>query len=139
MKNKSFFRWKPEYNTNLEIIDQQHKEIVNFIDELYMAVVENNNVAKSKEIVDGLYKYALNHFSMEEDLIAEYDYPEAKAHKLEHEKFRLQANEFFNKTINNQIITFQLIKFLKEWLLEHISTNDKYLANYIILKKNGNK
>jgi hemerythrin-like metal-binding protein len=134
-----FFPWRNEYSLKIQEIDEQHKMLVGFINELYEAVSDKNNDAKAREIVVKMQNYALIHFSTEEDYFRKFDYPEANLHIEEHQSFVKKISEFQEASDKNHPITFRLVQFLKEWLEHHIMKEDKKYAPLFISKLIINK
>ena len=81
-----FFKWSPDYNVNIKTIDNQHQELVNILNRLFIAVSmrEGNKIIGS--ILEGLKSYTKTHFSLEERLMEQANYADIEAHKLEHKK-----------------------------------------------------
>ena len=128
-----FIKWVPLYETRHKLIDSQHKELVNIVNELYLATVDNNantNEAFIKAIKKCI-DYTQYHFKTEEKIMDLINYSDAENHKAMHKSFYLE--------IVDQI---RFIKFLKDWLLEHIGFQDKKFVNEIkeaLKKKEANQ
>jgi len=117
--------WTPEYSVNIKTIDNQHQELVNMLNRLFVAVAqrEGNNVIGG--ILEALRSYTKTHFSLEERLMEQAQYPDLEAHKLEHQKLIGQLDELCRKHLTeDKPIYFEVLRFLKTWLKEHISGED---------------
>jgi hemerythrin len=120
-----YFKWTPEYSVNIKTIDNQHQELVNMLNRLFVAVAqrEGNNVIGG--ILEALRSYTKTHFSLEERLMEQAQYPDLEAHKLEHQKLIGQLDELCRKHLTeDKPIYFEVLRFLKTWLKEHISGED---------------
>ncbi len=132
MENKhSFFKWKPEYNSGIKPIDEQHQKLVQYIADLYCAVYEGNGAASIYKIIDGLVEYTETHFWFEEDLIEKAGYPDIEEHKKIHKAFVEKISAFQQKSEKKLPITFQLVQFLKDWLVDHILGDDRKYIPYV--------
>lgn len=125
-----FFKWSSEYSVNIKTIDDQHQELVNILNRLFVAVSkrEGNNVIGS--ILDSLMDYTQTHFTLEERLMKEANYQDFEQHKLEHQKLIEQLDQLSKKyMLEDKPIYFEMLTFLRTWLKEHIMGRDtKYSA-----------
>jgi hemerythrin len=79
--------------------------------------------------LDRLIQYTTVHFAHEERLMRLYDYPDAPAHKAEHEALVKQVLKFQEDfQAGRATITVQLLHFLKDWLVKHIQCSDLKMA-----------
>ena len=82
-----FVLWNEKYNTGIKEIDDQHKKLVNILNQLYESFVDRTTNEKLKKV-------------FKEDI------EEGKVS-----------------------VTFQLMNFLRSWLIEHINGTDrKYIG-----------
>lgn len=123
--------WSDAYSVNSAEMDAQHKKLVGMINDLHDAMKDGNGKESLGRTLDGLIDYAGMHFADEEKLMAKVNFAELPAHKLEHEAFvkkalKLQA-DFHSGEV---VMSFTVMEFLKDWLLNHILKVDKkYGAN----------
>jgi hemerythrin len=76
-------------------------------------------------ILEALRSYTKTHFSLEERLMEQAQYPDLEAHKREHQKLIGQLDELCRKHLTeDKPIYFEVLRFLKTWLKEHISSED---------------
>jgi hemerythrin len=124
--SRSFFIWKEEYSMHIQEIDDQHKVIVELLNDLYDAFLRKEHENKTGEILSRLTDYAFMHFKLEEKYFLMFNYHEKVEHKLEHKKFVERVETFkeeFNK--NKTALTYKIINFLRDWLSNHIMVSDK--------------
>jgi hemerythrin len=122
--------WSDKYSMNIKEIDGQHQQLVKMINELHDAMLQ----AKSKEIVTVIIarmaEYTQYHFSTEEKYMKQFSYPQYATHKREHEKFIEQVSKFKKDYENGKAgLSYELMNFLKEWLVNHIESSDKKYAS----------
>ena len=130
----SFLDWKPEeYGVGVKECDNQHQKLIKLINELYDAMIEKKTRESLGKILKELVDYTVYHFSTEENLFKITDYPEAAAQKLEHEKFTKTVTDFKKKfeETSTTLISIDILKFLREWLLNHICIVDKKYGPYL--------
>lgn len=133
---KTLIPWKEEYDTGLEEIDLQHKQLVNILNKLFDAMAVGKGKQILESILNDLTIYTVKHFSAEERFMVVYAYPGISDHKTEHEALVDEVKKFKSDYTNgNTKITVGIANYLKEWLLNHILGSDKQLVNY--LKEKG--
>ncbi len=125
-----FFKWLPAYSVNIKTIDDQHRELVNILNRLFIAVSKREGDKAIAGIFDALIAYTQTHFALEERLMRQAKYQGFDAHKLEHEKLLAQLDQLCRKhMLEEKPIYFEMLGFLKTWLREHIQGADtKYSA-----------
>lgn len=120
----ALIEWKDEYSVNVEIIDEQHKHFVSILNKLYENV-QSKNTEALPEILTELVKYKEYHFDTEEKYFKEFGYSEAKEHIAEHDKLKAEVNKFLERKDDPLIVCFDLLDFLENWLVHHLSELDK--------------
>jgi len=124
--------WNESYSVKIAQIDLQHKKLVEIINELH----ESMKAGKSKEvlgkILDELINYTANHFKTEEDLFDKYGYPDKITHKRQHGDLVDQVLKFkANFESGKSVLSIDLMNFLKEWLIQHMTGSDKKYSSYL--------
>jgi hemerythrin len=128
-----FFVWKPEYSVGILKIDDQHKRLLDIINELYTAFTENKTKERLGEILKMLLDYTEYHFSSEEQLFVEAQYEKKSEHIEEHKDFVLTIKQFMQDYNNGKgAVTYKLMNFLRNWLINHIQVNDQKYAEKVI-------
>ena len=122
-----------KYNTGVVWQDFQHRQLM----DLFFKVKE----AKANKTGDEIFNYSLaflamyvnHHFSLEEEYMDVYYYPDTAKHKKEHrflvkelKAFRKNHPEYDEASINKLMIT------INNWILNHILGDDKKLGEYIL-------
>jgi len=128
-----FVTWEDSFSVGLEKIDNQHKELVKMVNELYKAckmgalkgdIIYLRTVSKALE-------YARVHFSDEEEYMGLVYYPELDEHKKQHEEFVVVIKKSIQLFETGEAAPIELANFLKDWLLNHIAISDKKYAPYL--------
>ena len=133
--------WSADLETGIEIIDEQHKRIVHYINELY-DVREGKNSSTVANVINELVDYTVSHFAFEESLMEQAGYPFVGPHKKVHELFVERVSHFVERHKQGEDITEELLKMLNTWLVNHIKSEDgDYIevvqANIGRIKKEG--
>lgn len=116
-------KWSRELDTGVEIIDEQHKRIVQYINELYDAETAKDK-QKVGEIIDELVDYTVSHFSFEESLMEQANYPFLSPHKKVHGLFVNRVSKFVERYNAGEDVAAELITMLQKWLINHIRNED---------------
>ena len=126
-----YMKWEPGFNLGIPEIDNQHKKIIDLINALNQAFVDNVTNEKIGEILDEMKEYASRHFKTEEDYFNKTDFPLKKEHVAQHEYFVTKVEDFTTNFNNGQPITFRLMKFLRSWWTNHILDSDREYVEII--------
>ena len=79
-------KWSTEYNTGIEVIDDQHRRILDYINEIADLKYSHDRV-KMKSVLDNIIDYTQSHFTFEESLQEEANYKYRVPHKRVHDLF----------------------------------------------------
>ena len=139
LEKEQFLVWNDRYSVGIDFMDEQHRRLVEFANELYdgvFAALEASEFKKKREesfkaCMSASVDYVKTHFSAEEDLMRSLGYPKFPEHKTAHEEFVrqvLEVSQRFEK--GDQQMGKHFVYFLRDWLLEHIGVVDKELGMY---------
>ncbi len=125
----SKIEWDESYSVNNKEIDEQHKEWIAIFNKLHVALLSDDPKSLDFAGVDSLkamYDYAEYHFNFEEQYLSKINYPDLVAHRRLHKDFASKIYQY-NKDINQGTIVLntEIIKIIKDWLVEHILKEDK--------------
>ena len=124
-----FIKWQENSNTDIALIDEQHKGIVSIINTLYYMVgMGKGNNKLYLRIIDTLTNYSSIHFTTEEGMLEAYGFKDLEKHKALHKKLLLDMERVRHNTMND---SQPLLEFLKKWWLEHINEQDMLYAPYL--------
>lgn len=127
----AYLHWTDDLNTGIDVIDKQHRRIVEYINELNVADTKGDKLG-IKHVLDELVDYTLSHFSFEEELMEKANYPFLKAHKRVHEIFTKRVVECLQRAEKDENVAPELLSMLKIWLVNHIKGDD---ADYTAIVK----
>lgn len=129
--------WTKQYEIGIELIDQEHKLIIENYNQLYLAIYENKGKDYYGKVLEFLMEYVLIHFQHEEAIQEKMGYPNLNEHKKLHEAFRKQVNLLYSNYKEQNVSQKDLIivcLFVKKWLLEHILIEDKKIGDFSLTK-----
>ena len=122
-------QWTNDLNTNITIIDDQHKRIVYFINALEDAKA-GGDTANLGDILKDLGDYTISHLDFEESLLERVNYVSIKPHQRIHQLFRDRIATYIDryKQGDHENVARELHRMLSNWLFDHIRTeDDKYV------------
>lgn len=126
------FQWSDNYSVKVDAMDTQHKKLFEIIRELYTAMRSGHGKDVAGDVLRRLIDYTVRHFAEEEKLMEKHGYPLLVQHKAEHkaltDKVVAFKKDFDAGTVG---ITADLMRFLQEWLTNHIQTVDKKYGDFL--------
>ena len=123
----SMMQWSDVYSVEIQEIDEQHKCIVAYINELYDALSKKENRDLVADVIQKLLEYTKIHFAVEEALMRIFHYEGYEHHKEIHDNIVQQVLTYQGKFMaGDDEVGMELLMFLKGWLFEHINEVDKH-------------
>ena len=117
--------WEADLDCGTKSIDDQHRELVNMVNELHDGMKSGQGSAILGDILVRLASYTVSHFAHEEDIMAKRAMPGVTAHKLEHAKLLASVSSFVSAfKAGKAPLTMEIINFLRKWLIDHIRGMD---------------
>lgn len=129
--------WRDSYNVGVGIVDQQHKDLLDKLNEFLDACMKQKGKDQIIETLTFLKNYTVEHFKDEEELMLKYQFPEYAEHKQEHDDFVkivLDLEEGIKVKGPTILTTLKLNRTLTDWLITHISVNDAKIGEYLRTK-----
>lgn len=118
--------WQDSYSVGINIIDEQHKKLFAWINDLYTAIDAKKDEEALDNILGHLLDYVKFHFSTEEKYFEEFDYFNKAEHKDEHREYTEKINNFIEERRNNKsFLSFEVLDFLEDWIISHVLVSDK--------------
>jgi hemerythrin len=130
-------QWSDAMNTGVAEIDQQHRILVDTLNEAKTRLPDDGGDPLFEQITRDLLAYAIYHFDTEEQFMQRYDFataaPEdAATHLRQHRSFSEQVVELREiARAGAPGSRDKLLAFLQNWLVNHILTTDKRLGQFI--------
>ena len=117
----TYLSWSPDLDTGIPGIDNQHKQLMDFINRLHDAR-QHADRQGVVAVVDDLVEYTLSHFAFEECLMEDAGYEFVRGHKKVHELFVRRVASFSDRLKRGEDISHELHSLLHRWLFSHIRT-----------------
>lgn len=124
--------WSYVLSVDVEEIDEDHRKLAATFNLLNHAVAEGASQAYLAAVLEELINCTVWHFSHEERLMLEHDYPDREAHKAEHQELIRSARDLQQEILQaGGAVAEEHMVFLERWLTEHILTTDMQLGNHL--------
>jgi len=135
---KLLIQWGPKYFIGLKEIDDQHKVLVDLINDVYANFGKDGNKRTVSKVLNELVNYTVFHFGNEEQYFKKFGYNDSENHNKQHkmfvDKIKKIAHDFDS---GDATISLDLVDFLKDWLINHILKIDKKYVSFF--KEHGIK
>ena len=125
-------QWTPEMSVDIPEIDAQHQSLFAIINELRDKENEGAAPETILAIIGRLVDYSNDHFKDEENLLMDCGYPRLGQHSSAHLGY-IKKMDFFIQDFseNRQGLTVEILEFLTQWWMEHITHVDMDYARHI--------
>ncbi len=119
--------WNETLSVGVKTLDDDHKKLVDMINELVDGITSNRRQESLSQILDKLIHYTRFHFRREEEYFARTGYTAAAHHASEHRELIRQVTDLQARFRSGgaSLLSLEVMKFLKEWLVHHIMVEDK--------------
>jgi len=138
VKNNDLITWNSELTCGINLVDEQHKKLVELINELLLHVTGNEIQEHDyfNNVLDEAVKYFKIHFSTEENIMFVTNFPGYTDHKKEHEKSYLEILDIIHDyEVGGRITLSEFTRRLKDCFVSHLKLIDKQY--FLFLKRNG--
>ena len=134
-----FFAWDEHYLTGMASIDEQHRNLIEIINELIRTIAHQKTASELNEVFSRLKAYAEHHFRDEEALMArEGIYADYYSdHCKQHLQYVNVLERETRSSLNNIANAQNLLTFLGQWLIFHILGSDHSMARQIRAIRSG--
>lgn len=127
-----------KFELGIESIDAQHRQLLSILEDVYELIRIKSTTDKYDEIfnvIGRLKQYTVEHFSYEENLMSQLNYPKFSSHKLKHIEFIESIEVLDLETVDeDQTSTLiNLLDFISKWITEHINSEDRRFALYFMI------
>jgi hemerythrin-like metal-binding protein len=138
-----FITWSDDWLLGVDALDNQHKALADCINTLAVECKQAQNASpesmeKRKELLarllDELYTTTKKHFSFEESLMRDKDYPAYTEHAREHVMLCAELKATFVNGLKHGRCNLNAnnLNALRSWLIAHVSHSDRDFANFLL-------
>lgn len=118
--------WKAEYETGVEEIDLQHRYFMSLINRLSAELDSCEDANYRRRLLDELAKYAVFHFTSEENMMFKFGYAGLERQRLLHLELIDQLSWRMQSTAYDD-----LFAFLVSWFVHHTVEEDHDIGDFV--------
>jgi hemerythrin len=125
--------WSDSYSMGIKIIDDQHKGLLEFVNDLFNHSTGNEWEEREyfKDVIHQAVQYIKEHFATEEKIMIATKFPDYTAHKKAHDEFTLTVVKSVKDfESGKRLVLAKFAYFLKDWVLTHIAVMDMQYTAY---------
>lgn len=129
----SRYEFTKKLETGNEVIDREHRELIEAVNKLLAACSEGKGRTSMDETIKFLNHYVEKHFSHEEQIQKQSGYSGLAAHRAFHEKYKQTLKEITTgiSVSGPTIAALGKLNGHISVLISHISTEDKKLGAFL--------
>ena len=141
-ETQNYIQWDERLMLDIPVIDRQHENLVRMANNLHLLCTKSKETDNQRflKAAHEAITYIRYHFSCEEKLMCLLEFSEFSVHKREHEDFVMEiltlAKQFED---GKQSVQNHFMRFIKEWILSHITVSDRAFADFFMSMKNHAK
>ena len=126
--------WSDDFLVGFGAMDAQHKELLARINRLGREL-RDGPCSGPDDVVAFVEHYAIQHFAVEEGLMARFEYPlraeHCHAHRVFGRYFDELKRELEEGTHDPLYLSFRVQIFLVDWFVNHTTRTDRHLARFL--------
>ena len=121
----TLLNWSTESVIGIGIFDRQHREIVDEINELQVAVEGGIEPSVTGPLLTRLAGDTVAHFKAEEAMMAAAKYPGLMLHGMKHQRLLERLKAFLGRyNRDGSMMDRHSLNFLRDWATTHIQSED---------------
>lgn len=128
----SLMQWDHRMETGDALIDGQHRTLVEALNRLHSAMLEEKGRSEVGRTLKFLTDYTASHFAMEEEMMDLRTYPHASSHKKIHADLiasLMSLIDGFQR--DSTALTIATMIFLEDWLSTHFLGEDARFVRFM--------
>ena len=130
----TFVEWSAKYDTGVDFLDRQHRELVGIVNRLYGACLHGGGEAEAgfRDAMSRMVEYVRFHFASEVELMEKIGFPDIAGHRKQHDALIrdiLGASHGYCGT--GSLAGSRFVRTLRDWVLGHIAVYDTEYANFV--------
>jgi len=126
--------WDNSLSIGVKLIDEQHKMLIQRLSDLSRAIEMSQGEVRTVTTLDFMVDYTDFHFTAEEKLMMEQNYPGLEHQKQQHAEFKghlKQLVEDFEEEGSTKALSTSINVFLLNWLTKHIKGVDFKFGEFL--------
>lgn len=118
--------WSGKYSVGVKNLDDQHKEVINLLNELHAAMLKGQAQSLAGELLPKIQRHAREHFSTEERLMESTKYAGIAEQRTEHSALLAKIDEYAARhKRGDSAVYLELLTFMRGWMTNHMQKIDQ--------------
>ena len=124
----SLLEWKPEYSVGIASMDDEHREMIALINDVYAKLGTSPDADTIEDCLEEIFNTISLHFALEERIMREQGYDEYKDHKEDHEDLLDEIRDLMDAFVNSPTQGARMLEErLSDWFAQHFASFDARL------------
>lgn len=124
----SLLEWKPEYSVGIASMDDEHREMIALINDVYAKLGTSLDADTIADCLDEIFNTVSLHFALEERIMREQGYDEYEGHKEDHEDLLDEIRDLMDEFVDKPTQGARMLEErLSDWFARHFATFDARL------------
>ena len=124
----SLLEWKPEYSVGIASMDDEHREMIALINDVYAKLGTSPDADTIEDCLEEIFNTISLHFALEERIMREQGYDEYKDHKEDHEDLLDEIRDLMEAFVNSPTQGARMLEErLSDWFAQHFASFDARL------------
>ena len=124
----SLLEWKPEYSVGIASMDDEHREMIALINDVYAKLGTSPDADTIEDCLEEIFKTISLHFALEERIMREQGYDEYEDHKEDHEDLLDEIRDLMDAFVNSPTQGARMLEErLSDWFAQHFASFDARL------------
>jgi len=120
--------WKPEYSVGIASMDDEHREMIDLINDVYARLGVSPDTDTIEECLEEIFNTISMHFALEERIMREARYDEYEDHKEDHESLLDEIRDLMDEFVEDTERGTELLeRRLSSWFGGHFASFDARL------------
>ncbi|MGB7844345.1 MAG: hemerythrin family protein [Candidatus Acidiferrum sp.] len=122
--------------TGEKTIDAEHDLQMQLLDSLCESLTKGGDFSPTRYVLEQFIEFSDMHFLSEQLVMRLHSYPGYDPHLEQHTRLMKKAREIREDVFRGELVpSLQLIQELRDWLLNHIATEDVAFGEFLSKKE----
>jgi hemerythrin len=124
----ALIEWRSEFETGIDEVDAEHRELVELINALHREVGDKSDSDTISAFLGEVFARIAAHFALEETVMRKHAYDEYAAHKAEHERLLDEIRDIMDAhEAGSAEYGTALSTTVRDWFVNHFKYKDARL------------
>ena len=128
----TLLQWREDFRIGIDEVDQEHLELIGLINETHAALSGDRTGERVEAFLGEIFARISAHFALEEKAMHVRRYPDAAAHKADHERLLDDLRDLMDEQAGGAILDEErFAQRLAQWFAGHFQTHDARLHKFL--------